>query len=178
MRKISYKIALGGIISSLCLVCMFMTGVFPVLYIVLPMIAGIMMMIMNEEVDTKWAFLTYISTSIISIFVTFDKEAALLYILLFGHYPIVKGYIDNLRNLPLRLLIKLLIFNVSFGVETFLAIVLLGSVEMYRQILEKGKWYIVFFVVMINLICFLYDYSLSGVYITYIRKLKPKLRNS
>lgn len=178
MRKISYKIALGGIISSLCLVCMFMTGVFPVLYIVLPMMAGLLMMIMNEEVDTKWAFLTYISTSIISIFVTFDKEAALLYILLFGHYPIIKGYIDNIRNGLLKFLIKFLIFNLSFGIETFLAIVLLGSVEMYRQIMEKGKWYLVFLVVMINLICFMYDYSLSGFYITYIRKLKPKLRSN
>ncbi len=178
MQKISYKIALGGIISSLCLVCMFMTGVFPVLYIVLPMMAGLLMMVMNEEVDTKWAFLTYIATSIISIFVTFDKEAALLYILLFGHYPIVKGYIDNFRNGPLKFFTKFLIFNISFGIETFLAIFLLGSMEMYKQILEKGKWYLVFFVAMINLICFMYDYSLGGFYITYVRKLKPKLRSN
>lgn len=177
MIKISYKIALGGIISSLCLVCMFMTGVFPVLYIVLPMIAGVLMMIMNEEVDTKWAFLTYIATSIISLFVTFDKEAAFLYILLFGHYPIIKGYIDKLRSFPLRFIIKLLIFNLSFGIEIFLAIILLGSMEMYKQIIEKGKWYIVFVLVMINMICFMYDYSLDGFYVTYIKKLKPKLKS-
>ena len=92
MQSISYKVALGGIISSLCLLCMFLTGVIPVMYIVLPMIAGILMMIITIEVDTRWAFLTYLSTSLLSLIITFDKESALMYILLFGHYPIIKKY--------------------------------------------------------------------------------------
>ena len=31
-QSYSYRIALGGIIASLCMLCMFLTGVFPVSY--------------------------------------------------------------------------------------------------------------------------------------------------
>ena len=36
MRDISYRVALGGIVSALCLVTMFLAGGLPALYIVLP----------------------------------------------------------------------------------------------------------------------------------------------
>ena len=38
MRDISYRVALGGIVSALCLVSMFLAGVLPALYLVPPMI--------------------------------------------------------------------------------------------------------------------------------------------
>ena len=41
----AYKTALGGIVSALCLLTMFMTGIFPALSILLPMISGVFMMI-------------------------------------------------------------------------------------------------------------------------------------
>ena len=37
--RISYRVALGGIVSAFCLMGMFLTGVFPLLYLVLPMLA-------------------------------------------------------------------------------------------------------------------------------------------
>ena len=69
----AYKIALGGIISALCLLTMFMTGIFPVLSILLPMISGIFMMIMVSEINISWAFLTYISVSLLSLMLTSYK---------------------------------------------------------------------------------------------------------
>lgn len=178
MHNISYKIALGGIISSLCLLCMFLTGIMPVLYITLPMIAGILMMIMSIEVDTRWAFVTYISTSILSLFITFDKEATLLYILLFGHYPIIKKHLDQIKNKMVRISIKLIIFNTCILSETVIAIKLLGSDEFYNQLIKKGYVSIIIYILAINFICFSYDYCLKGLMQTYIKKLKPKLKSN
>ena len=59
MRDISYRVALGGIVSALCLVTMFLAGVIPALYLLLPGIAGILLMIIAVEVNIPWAFLTY-----------------------------------------------------------------------------------------------------------------------
>lgn len=39
MRDISYRVALGGIVSALCLVVMFLAGAMPAFYLILPMIA-------------------------------------------------------------------------------------------------------------------------------------------
>ena len=38
-QSLSYHIALGGIIAALCIACMFLTGVFPMFYLILPMLA-------------------------------------------------------------------------------------------------------------------------------------------
>ena len=103
MYKESYKIALGGVISSLCISLMFLTSVFPMLSFLLPMIAGALMMIVVFEVNSKWAFLTYLCTSFLSIIITFDKSTALTFIVFFGHYPILKKYIKKIKNLLLIL---------------------------------------------------------------------------
>lgn len=58
MRDISYRVALGGIVSALCLVTMFLAGILPALYLLLPMIAGVLMMIIAVEVSSSWAMLT------------------------------------------------------------------------------------------------------------------------
>lgn len=50
MKNISYRVALGGIVSALCLLCMFLAGIMPALYLLLPMAAGMLMMIIAEEV--------------------------------------------------------------------------------------------------------------------------------
>ena len=39
-QSLSYHIALGGIIAALCIACMFLTGVFPMFYLILPMLAS------------------------------------------------------------------------------------------------------------------------------------------
>jgi len=178
MQNISYKVALGGIISSLCLLCMFLTGVFPVLYITLPMIAGILMMIMSVEINPSWAYLTFAATGLLAMFVTFDKEAALLYILLFGHYPVTKQFIDKIRPSVLKLAVKLVIFNSCILTEFFITVKLLGITEFYEELAEKGKPVIICILVMINFVCLVYDYSLNGMLVIYIRKIKPRLIRS
>lgn len=177
LYNISYKVALGGIISSLCLLCMFLTGIFPVLYITLPMIAGILMMIMAIEINSGWAFLTFSATGILALFITFDKEAALLYIMLFGHYPIIKKYIDSIKNKILRIIIKLVIFNSCILSEFWISVKILGADEFYKELMEKGKPFIILIICMVNFICLSYDYSLKGIMNIYNIKLKPKLRS-
>lgn len=178
MHSICYKVALGGIISSLCLLCMFLTGILPALYITLPMAAGILMMIMSIEVDTRWALLTYLSTSILSVFITFEKEASLMYILLFGYYPVIKKFLDQIRPIFVKILIKFAVFNISIMTETILTVVLLGSDEFFNEMIEKGFVFIVLYAVAINFICFSYDYILKGLVAVYIQRIKPRLKRN
>ena len=175
MQSTSYRVALGGIISSLCLICMFLTGIFPVLYITLPMIAGILMMIMSVEINTSWAYLTFAATSILALFITFDKEAALLYILLFGHYPVTKQFIERIRNTTVRIITKLLLFNICIISEFYITGKILGITEFYEELCKKGGFFIIIIMIFINLICLTYDYSLKGMLALYFSKIKPKL---
>ncbi len=178
MNNVSYKVALGGVISSLCLSAMFLTGVMPFLSLTLPMIAGALMTIIVVEVSVPWAFLTYISVSILSLFVTFDKEAALIFILLFGHYPIIKLKIEKIRIKPLKILVKFVIYNLCIVVYYQLTIHLLGISDYSDEFSEFGQYGIYIFWALTNVFFFCYDFSIGGCTDLYVKYLKPKIFGS
>ena len=176
MRDISYRVALGGIVSALCLVTMFLAGILPVLYLLLPGIAGILLMIIAVEVSTGWAFLTYIAVSLLAMFVTFDKEAALIFILFFGHYPIIRFYIQKITLKPFRLFVKLIIFNICILAYFYATIYILGLKDLIEEFDGLGR-YGAYITLVISIIIFLfYDIDLDFMYKIYRQKLMPKFR--
>ncbi|MDE6520641.1 MAG: hypothetical protein K2K91_09365 [Ruminococcus sp.] len=176
MRDISYKVALGGIVSALCLMCMFLAGIMPMFYLILPMIAGILLMIIAEEVNKSWAWLTYISVSILSIFITADKESALVFIMLFGHFPILRLYIEKIRLKILRWLIKLVIFNVCAVSFFYTTVFIFGIDQMLEDMNDLGKYGAVIMLVLCNIIFVLYDLNMHILYYLYKIKFMPLLK--
>ena len=176
MKDISYRVALGGIVSALCLVTMFLSGIMPALYLVLPMIAGILMMIIAVEVNTRWALLTYISVSILSMFITFDKEAALIFVMFFGHYPILRFYIEKIRSKLSKIIIKFTIFNVCIIGYFYVTVYLFGLKQMLDELNDFGKYGAVVMLVIVNIIFILYDYNLELCYKIYRARIMPKFR--
>lgn len=177
MKK-SYKIALGGIVSALCLLTMFLTGVIPILSILLPMVAGILMMIIVVEVSIKWAFLTYLSVSILAMIVTFDKEAVLLFIMFFGHYPIIRFKIDAIKSKITRNLLKFSVFNICVLSFFWLTTYLLGLTAFLDEINDIGKYGGLIMIGFVNFIFLLYEYNLDIFYEMYIKRLKPILKSN
>lgn len=175
MNKVSYRVALGGVISSLCIFSMFLTGVMPFLYLTMPMIAGALMTIIVVEVNRAWAFLTYAAVSLLSIFITFNKEAALIFILLFGYYPIIKDSIEKMKSKILKFIIKFIIFNIVAIVDYYATLYILGLSDMTDDFAAFGKFGIYIFWAFCNIIFFIYDYALSGCVELYIKFLKPKI---
>ena len=176
MRDISYRVALGGIVSALCLAAMFFAGIMPALYLLLPMIAGVLMMIIAVEVNTGWAMLTYIAVSILSLFITFDKEAALIFIMLFGHYPVLRFYIDRIRKRFLRNTVKFLIFNICAVAYFYVTVYIFGLDQMLDEFGEIGKYGSYIMLALCNIIFVLYDMNLDLCYKIYKVRLMPKFR--
>lgn len=176
MRDISYRVALGGIVAALCLVTMFLAGVIPVLFLVLPGIAGILLMIIVAEVSIGWAFLTYLAVSLLSLFITFDKEAALIFIMFFGHYPILRFYIQKLPLKALRLVVKLAIFNLCILAYFYVTVYILGLTEILEEFDEIGKYGGYIMLGVSDLVFLLYDFDLDFMYALYNKRLMPKFR--
>ena len=175
MDRLSYKVALGGMFTALCTLLMILTGVFPMLYLVLPMIAGALLMIIRAEVSTSWALLTYTAIGLLSMLVTFDKSAALIFILFLGHYPITKEYLDRIRPATLRILTKAALFTLCVVLDYFLTIYLLGMPEIRDEFTSLGKFAIPILIVFFGWLFFAYDFSLSGFSRFYIKWFKPRI---
>ncbi len=156
-KKTSDRVALGGIVAALCIVIMFLTGVVPALYIVSPMAAGLLMVILVEEVSVSWAWLTYLAVSLLSLIVTFDKDAALMFILFFGYYPILRLNLEKIRSKPLKTVCKYLLFNAFLVIDWFLTVYLLGLPTFE----DTGPVMYGVLIAAFNVIFFFYDRILS-----------------
>ena len=87
--KNSTKTAIGGIIAALSIVLMLLTSAIPTLTYAIPAIAGLLLVIIVIEVNKKWAFGVYFVVGVLSMLLVADKEAAVMYVMFFGYYPII-----------------------------------------------------------------------------------------
>ena len=79
----SGKIALGGLLTALGVVLMFLTGLIPIGTYALPAIAGVLLIVAVIEIGAKWAWMIYAAVAVLSLLFAADKEAALLFVLFF-----------------------------------------------------------------------------------------------
>ena len=174
MKKTSYKVALGGVIASLALFCMFCTSLAPFLTYAAPMFAGTLMIIMVVEISYSWAFLTYAAISVLSLFITPDKEAAMLFIFLLGYYPIMKALIEKIRKPVVEWLIKFVLFNASTISCYWLIINLFNMQEVFDSLNDFGRYSIPIFIGAANIVFVIYDLFLNTMALSYVNWFRPK----
>lgn len=110
MKK-TKAVALGGIMSAMCVVIMLLGALIGVGVYVAPMIAGICLIPAGKKYGVKYHISLWLVVSILSFLIVPDIEESLMFLTLFGFYPIVYPYFQRLSKLP-RIIVKLAYFNV------------------------------------------------------------------
>ena len=174
MRK-STQVALGGLASSLCLVLMFLTGVFPFATYALPAMAGIILITVVIENGASTAWLVYAAVSLLSFFIVPDKEAAMMFVAFFGYYPILKEKLEKIRCKPIQFLIKLIIFNVAIIFTYTCVIWFIGSPELISEMGDMGKYGAILLLAVGNVTFVVYDFALSVLITTYLKVIRKKI---
>lgn len=174
MRE-SSKAALGGIISALSVIIMLITYLSPLLVYTAPPFAGLLLIIIVNELNKKWAFGTYISVSLLSLFLIADKESAVFYTFFFGYYPVLHIiFEEKIKSRLLKSVIKLIIFNTSI-LSAVIVCQYIFNIS-YDDFNELGKYSYVIFIVLINFLLLFYDILLKKMQILYKIKLQPKIK--
>lgn len=173
MKKVSYRVSLGGIVAALCLVMMFLTAVFPPLNITLPLFAGMLITVVAIEVSTSWSFVTYAVVAVLSFFVTPDKEAWLFFTFFFGYYPVAKSYFEAMKSKVLCWLCKLVSFNISVVIIFYVTMNILGTIDLFEEFGFYNQWLIPGLLVFGNIIFIFYDYTLTQVIAAYKKWFRP-----
>lgn len=170
----SYKVAIGGVVSALCLVLMFLTGVMPLLSMAIPIYAGALMIVVAKEVSASWAFAAYCAVSLLSLFLTPDKDASSLFIIFFGYYPILLPKLNSLSLRPIRIIIKLAIFNIAMIVWYKLTVLVTGMYDFFSEFSFLGEYAVAGVMIFINLVFLLYDYTIKMIDNCYTYWFRPK----
>ncbi len=173
MHRQTSRIALCGVVAALSVVILFMTGIVPVATVALPAVAGCFLIAVVAETSVRWGVMVYAVVSILSLFLVPDREAALLYVVFFGYYPALYGALGRVQNRVLRWVLKFLVFNVAIVLESLLAIFLL-NIPM-EEMLPFGWISIPILWILFNAVFVLYDLSMNGLIVMYIRRLHPAI---
>ena len=173
MRRQTSRIALCGVVAALSVVVLFMTGIVPVATVALPAVAGCFLIAVVAETNVRWGVMVYAVVSVLSLFLVPDREAALLYVVFFGYYPALYGALGRVRNRVLCWVLKFLVFNAAIVLESLLAIFLL-HIPM-AEMLPFGWISIPILWILFNAVFVLYDLSMNGLIVMYIRRLHPAI---
>ena len=174
MRE-SAKAALGGIISALAVVVMLITYFSPLLVYTAPPFAGILLIVIVNEIGYRWAFGTYAAISLLSVFLIADKESAVYFTMFFGYYPILKLLMDGkLRLKALRVILKVLLCNASIAASVALCIFVFHI--PYDDLTDKGMVLPIVFLVLLNMLLFVYDRLVTALQLLYQKKIGNRIR--
>lgn len=146
---------------------------FPYFTYAVPAVTGLLTMMLVIEINVKWAFAAYIAASVL-VFIFAEPESKLMYICLFGYYPIVKALIERINKPVIEWILKLAVFNVAAIMIYAVFAGMFGvSIDDFSTL---GKYGAYIFLGFGNAVFVLYDITVSRLSGTYIYRIHPKVK--
>lgn len=149
MRQ-SNKIAYCGMMAALSVVVMILGHILGLGLYISPMIAGLCLLPIGKKYGEKYQWMLWAVVSLLSFLMISEVEQNLMYLTLFGLYPILYPHFERLPR-RLKWPCKLLYFNlVAVGVEALVMLLLVPEAIV--------PWAAVVMLVLGNAIFFMYDF--------------------
>lgn len=177
-NKRARGVALGGMLTALSLVFLLLAGVLPVMQLVFPAVAGLLLVVVVLELHIKWAWGIFAAVAILGLLLCPDKNVIIFYVFFFGHYPLLKNYIERLRSRIVQWLIKIPLFNVCI-VLAYLVIAKIFGVSIDAKSFglpaNMVRYGYLFTLALANVAFVLYDIALSRLIVMYIYRVRKLL---
>ena len=149
----------------------------PVMLYTVPALTGMLFMIPAIEFGTKWAWLCYAVTSVLSLILPTEREALIVFIGILGYYPILKMLIERLPSRTIGYLLKFVAFNISIIACYFVIIKVIG-VNVFANDTFGIKTTAALLLAAGNVVFLLYDFCLTRVIQYYFIKLRKNVRRA
>ena len=135
----SSRVALSGVIGAFALSMMLLGSVIPCATFCAPAISGLLLVPVALECGLKTAWLLFAAVAILALILVPEKEMALAFVFILGHYPLVKVRLDRLRFALVRGAAKLGVFNLSILVMYTLVLTVFPMPELAAEYREMGQ---------------------------------------
>ena len=168
-----FRMALGGVMAALSLVLMLLSAVIPTMSYGLPALCGVLTTLVVIECGDRTAALMYAAVSILSLLLLPAKESALIYLLVFGWYPIAKRRIESLNRRVLEWVLKLGLVAVPVAVGSAGAVALVGMEAFFGR--EIAGWMIPLIYLAAAAVFVLYDIALTRLISAYLSVIRQKV---
>jgi hypothetical protein len=158
-----------AMLCALSVVVLYLGAVMEVVDISVAVIASLLAVIVVIEYGGVWPWVVYGVTSLLALLLLPNKTPALMYVLFFGFYPIVKEKIESMRQRVTQWVVKEAVFNVALAVMIWLSLLFFTEDAMMWEL-------VVIFAVLANVAFVLYDVAMTRLISLYIYKLRSRFR--
>lgn len=167
--KKTYKLALGGILGALTVICLFLATVSPTGRLSLYALSSFFISIVIIETGIKAGWLFYIATVLLSAILVPEKLEIVPYAIFFGIYGIIKYYIEKINRAVLEYVLKYLYFNICMA-----AAVLVIKEFLMEGIKVQLPWWII--ITVFEVVFIIYDMVYTRFIAYYADRIRPRLR--
>ncbi len=171
--KMSQRMAFCGILCAIATVIL-LASLFPYATYALAALAGLVFVAATLELGVRYGVICYAVTALLSLLITPDPEAKLLFVLFFGYYPIIQLRIELWRNTALAWVVKLLVFNAAM-IGGFLLLLYVVGLEK-ENFMIAGMYLPWALLLAGNAVFVLYDRALLQVGAFYRLRLHPYVK--
>lgn len=175
--SIGYVVSLCGVMSGLSLALMFLLGMIPSFEYISPILGGILIWVIRRQLGVKYGMVSYLAVALLGMLVVPNYEATMMFLFLFGYYPIIREFLMKVKFKAVRWIVKLLVFAVSSVSAYMVLIYLFGMEYLLDDANEFGK-YGAFVLLGIGAFAFiLYDIFLGFFFPVFDKTIRPKIQN-
>ena len=153
--KQTKRIAMCGMMAALSVVLMVLGGALGLGTYVSPLLAGLCLIPIGNAYGKKYQVILWLAVSALSLLLVPNIEESLMYLCLFGCYPILRPQFQKLPKV-LRFITKLLFFTVVFT-----ALQLLITLVLVPEVMGTGM--MVTLIVLADVTLMVYDFVLPRV---------------
>lgn len=172
VKRSAMRITLAAILTALSLIFLYLSCLVPTGKVGLVALAGLFPAAAVVSFGFSAGFLCYAGTGILALLLLADKGMAMLYLLFFGLYPMIKGRIEQLRCLPAEVILKLVVFNL------LLLLILTVFRSAFFTALPLMRWSRRGIAVFCSGVFLMYDYGFSKWIGFYRQNVDRVLRKS
>lgn len=152
--------------TAFTVIFLYLACILPMMRISMYFLCSVFVMGLVVEEEYGFAWLNFVATCLISLFIMPDRLRLIPYALFFGHYGIMKSFIEKkLRDKVICYVVKLLYFNAALVGTYFLA----GSVLTADVTVELPIWALA---LLANAAFAVYDYAFSKVTLVYVNRIR------
>lgn len=166
----SKRLAMASVFTALIVVILYLSSFFPMLSLSMVAIAGVLPAVLVSEFGIGTAAMAYVASSVLALILVPDRMNSMLFVLLFGHYPIIKELSERVKQKWFTWCIKLLSANVLFVVVWIL------FKNMFASQISEYSGMLAFAWLGYNVIFVMYDICLKKLVLFYKIRIGNRMR--
>ncbi len=172
------KLTISAVCVALGTLFMVLGGMIEVLDMSAAALSSAVVAFVFIELGSPYTWLVWLSTSLLTALMSFARPMWILYLICFGIYPILKGYIERLPKLA-QWLLKFLFANLAMalamlGCQYILGIPFITPGEDFFGLPIEAIYAV--FIILLNVAFFAYDMFISVMVRFYMYKLRDKFK--